>query len=156
MRHDLLTRLPRSPHCALSATVNVALRPMTVSLTLSIPHVSNDPCPDDVPTAEPTNCLPHGGSLEKPCSIPKNMHSQNFHCRTSHGVVFRFTATQRIRCLSPRPACHTTSRQQHHHLLSPTCVPQGQPSLQLPWRRAPDVPSGRAPPSCHESSTEIE
>ena len=36
--------------------------------TSSPPRVSNDPCPDDVPTAEPTSCLP---TVTKRCSIRK-------------------------------------------------------------------------------------
>ena len=44
----------------------------------------------------------------------KCMYSQHFHCSASHGVQLRLTTAQRIRCLSPRPTCHTTSRQQHH------------------------------------------
>ena len=42
-RHALLARLPRHLHWALSAIASVPLRPMTVSLTVSFPYVSNDP-----------------------------------------------------------------------------------------------------------------
>ena len=82
-----LARLPRFPHCALSATVNVPLRPMTVPQTVSLPHASNDPFPDDVSTVEPTNCLPtRQAALSRALFHQKSMRSQKFHCCASHGA----------------------------------------------------------------------
>ena len=82
---------------------------MTVSLTVSLPHVSNDPFPDDVRTAEPTNCLPRRQAALSRDPVPPEMHVLPTLPlqRASHGV-------QRIRCLRPQRTCHTTSRQQHH------------------------------------------
>ena len=114
---------------------SVLLKHMIVLLTVLLPHASNDPFPDDVPTADSMNCL----STRQRALSSNPVLPERHHCRTSHGVMFRFTTTHSTRCLSATSLSHNIPPTALRSL-SLICVPQGQSSLHLSRRRAPDVP----------------
>ena len=99
---------------AFSAFVSVPLRPMTVSLKVSLPPVWKIPSPDERPTAESTNCLHRQTTLSRGL-VPSKTHvlpTLALH-RFPWCTAQTLSTAQRIRCVSSRPTCHTTSRQQH-------------------------------------------
>ena len=122
------THLPPYSHWALSAVVIVLWTPKIESPAIELPRVSNDPSSDNIPLQSRQAISPHDRRLFRETLFhQKRVYPQHFNCSTAHGVQFRLTTAQRIRCLSPWPTCHTASCQQHHSTCHRSALSQTRP-----------------------------